>query len=38
LTFLQWLNGGQYAIAFLLWLTFGWIDRQQTRRRLEGAS
>jgi hypothetical protein len=29
-TFLQWLNGGQYAIAFLVWLTFGWIDRQTT--------
>jgi hypothetical protein len=27
LTFLQWLNGGQYSIAFLLWLIFGWVDR-----------
>jgi hypothetical protein len=26
-TLLQWLNGGQYAVAFVLWLTLGWIDR-----------
>jgi hypothetical protein len=24
---LQWLNGGQYAVAFLVWLTLGWLDR-----------
>jgi hypothetical protein len=27
LTF-QWLNGGQYAVAFLPWLAVGWADRQ----------
>jgi hypothetical protein len=27
LTVLQWLNGGQYAVAFLPWLLLGWIDR-----------
>lgn len=27
-TFLQWLNGGQYAVAFLPWLVMGWADRQ----------
>jgi hypothetical protein len=27
LTFMQWLNGGQYAVAFLPWLALGWIDR-----------
>jgi hypothetical protein len=26
-TFFQWLNGGQYAISFLVWLVLGWIDR-----------
>lgn len=26
-TILQWLNGGQYAIAFLPWLVLGWADR-----------
>lgn len=30
---LQWLNGGQYAVAFLPWLAFGWIDRQHVRRQ-----
>lgn len=27
-TFLQWLNGGQYAVAWLPWLALGWVDRQ----------
>jgi hypothetical protein len=27
LTLSQWLNGGQYAVAFLPWLLLGWIDR-----------
>ena len=27
-TFLQWLNGGQYAIAYLPWLVLGWVDRR----------
>lgn len=31
-TFLQWLNGGQYAVAFLPWLALGWVDA--TYRRL----
>jgi hypothetical protein len=26
-TSLEWLNGGQYAIAFLPWLVLGWADR-----------
>jgi hypothetical protein len=26
-TFAQWLNGGQYAIAYLPWLVLGWVDR-----------
>jgi hypothetical protein len=26
-TLLEWLTGGQYAVAFLVWLTLGWIDR-----------
>jgi hypothetical protein len=26
-TFLQWLNGGQYAIIPLPWLLLGWVDR-----------
>ncbi|GAC1361653.1 MAG: hypothetical protein NVSMB32_00950 [Actinomycetota bacterium] len=25
-TLLQWLNGGQYAVAFLPWIALGWID------------
>lgn len=27
-TFLQWLNGAQYAVAPLPWLVLGWLDRQ----------
>jgi len=26
-SFLQWLNGGQYAVVFLPWLILGWLDR-----------
>jgi hypothetical protein len=26
-TALQWLNGGQYAVAVLPWLVLGWADR-----------
>jgi hypothetical protein len=26
-TLFQWLNGGQYAVAFLPWLVLGWLDR-----------
>ncbi len=28
-TALTWLNGGQYAIAFLPWLILGWADRPE---------
>jgi hypothetical protein len=31
LTSLQWLNGGQYAVAFLPWLLMGWLDRNQMK-------
>jgi hypothetical protein len=31
-TVLQWLNGGQYAVAFLPWLLLGWIDRSLMNR------
>jgi hypothetical protein len=31
LTSLQWLNGGQYAVAFLPWLLMGWLDRHQMK-------
>jgi hypothetical protein len=31
LTGLQWLNGGQYAVAFLPWLLLGWADRTLAR-------
>lgn len=27
-TAMQWLNGGQYAVAFLPWLLLGWVDRR----------
>jgi hypothetical protein len=30
LTGLQWLNGGQYAVAVLPWLVLGWADRPAT--------
>jgi hypothetical protein len=35
ITTLQWLNGGQYAVAFLPWLVLGWADRarQELPRR-----
>jgi hypothetical protein len=26
-SFLQWTNGGQYAVAWLPWLVLGWADR-----------
>jgi hypothetical protein len=26
-TFLQWTNGGQYAVAWLPWLVLGWADQ-----------
>ena len=27
----QWLNGGNYAVAFLPWLVLGWMDRSRLR-------
>ncbi|MHB8185474.1 MAG: hypothetical protein ACYDDU_05185 [Dermatophilaceae bacterium] len=30
-TFLQWLNGAQYAVAPLPWLMLGWLDRHAAR-------
>ncbi len=27
-TVFQWLNGGQYAVAYVVWLVLGWFDRQ----------
>jgi hypothetical protein len=30
-TFLQWSNGGQYAVAWLPWLVLGWADRVAAR-------
>ena len=30
-TLLQWLNGGNYAVALLPWLALGWLDRQLDR-------
>jgi O-antigen ligase len=32
-TTLQWFNGGQYAVAFLPWLAFGWADNASRRSR-----
>jgi hypothetical protein len=29
--FPQWLNGGQYAVAFLPWLVLGWVDGASAR-------
>lgn len=31
-TLLQWLNGGQYAVAFLPWIALGWIDARSPDR------
>jgi hypothetical protein len=35
LTFGQWLNGGQYAVAWLPWLLLGWVDAQAAGRDAE---
>jgi hypothetical protein len=35
LTFSQWLNGGEYSIAFLPWLALGWADRRRSESALE---
>jgi hypothetical protein len=31
-TFLQWLNGGQYAVAPLIWFCIGWATQESARR------
>jgi hypothetical protein len=28
--FAQWMNGAQYAVAFLPWLMLGWLDRPRS--------
>jgi hypothetical protein len=38
ITLFQWLNGGQYAVAFLPWLVLGWADRRYVRRGPGGAA
>jgi len=35
-TFLQWLNGAQYAVAPLPWLILGWLDQKATSRGSAG--
>lgn len=37
-TFLQWLNGGQYIVIAILWLTLGWIDAECVRAGLSAGS
>ncbi len=38
-TFLQWSNGGQYAVAWLPWLVLGWADRaEMNSSAVEGGS
>ena len=37
-TSLQWLNGGQYAVAFLVWFVLGWVDRSGSIRAGPAAS
>ena len=32
ITGLQWLNGGNYAAAPLVWLVIGWLDRPSARK------
>jgi len=32
-TIFGWLNGGQYAVAWLPWLALGWLDRQRQQER-----
>lgn len=32
-TLFQWLNGAQYAVAFLPWLSLGWADAASVRHR-----
>jgi len=34
-TLLQWLNGDLYAVAWLFWLTLGWVDSQAMHEAAE---
>jgi hypothetical protein len=36
-TSLQWLNGGQYAVAILPWLMLGWVDRVRDQEEASGS-
>ncbi len=35
---LQWLNGGQYSVALILWLILGWVDKTIVTQRTADAS
>lgn len=35
-TVLEWLNGGQYAVAFLPWLILGWADGGELYKARDG--
>ena len=37
-TFLQWGNGGQYAVAWLPWLILGWVDRSRVTENRSSVS
>ena len=37
-TVLQWLNGGQYSVAFLPWLLLGWVDASAVDRKAARAA
>jgi hypothetical protein len=36
-TGLEWLNGGQYAVAVLPWLVLGWADRPRREHEWDGS-
>lgn len=36
-TFLQWLNGGHYAVAFWAWLALGWVEQALKETSVAGA-
>lgn len=37
-TFLQWLNGGHYAVVFFAWLALGWVDAATSRTLTRAAA
>jgi hypothetical protein len=37
-TFLQWTNGGQYAVAWLPWMVLGWADRVDVEEEISQPS